>query len=250
MEVNWCTTAPRPTAWGIIRRVTAIAKVLTWRPCAVQVCLALAVALPAAADNTTKINNDLVKIELASDMPHHLNARHRHEENRVMVYLDGGDMTLVFDDGHKDEQHWKPGDVAWSPGQDYHTSEDVGSTPMHIVEVVLKKPGPATQPVRSPKLDPVAIDPTHNILLFENDQVRVIRSWREPGGSEALHEHVGRGRVAIFLTDIDERIKNVDGTTSELRGVAGDARWTDGPATHSTTNLGSKKSEVIIVEVK
>ena len=109
--------------------------------------LLLGCAAPLVADNTTTIDNDVVKIEMAVDTPHHLNARHRHEMNRVMIYLDGGDMTLVYDDGHKDEQHWKPGQVAWSPSGGYHTSENVGPQPMHIVEIMLKKPGPMVAPM-------------------------------------------------------------------------------------------------------
>ncbi len=129
-------------------------------------CLLLGCASPLAADDTTMVDNDVVRIELAVDTPHHLNARHRHAMNRVMIYLDGGDMTLVYDDGHKDEQHWKPGQVAWSPAGDYHTSEDVGSQPMHIVEIMLKKPGPATPPMRKPELDPVVLEPNKNILAI------------------------------------------------------------------------------------
>lgn len=212
--------------------------------------LLVALAIPLAADNSTKVDNDLVRIEVAAEAPHHLNARHRHELNRVMVYLDGGDMTLTYDDGHKDEQHWKPGDVAWSPAGGYHTSENVGAKPMRIVEVALKKPGPATEPIRKPELDPVATDAKHNILLFDNDQVRVFRSWREPGESETLHEHVGRGRAAVFLTDIDTRIYSADGTSDELHDAAGGIHWTDGPSKHYSTNLGKKNFEVIVVEVK
>jgi quercetin dioxygenase-like cupin family protein len=205
---------------------------------------------PLAADNSTKVDNDILRIETASETPHHLNARHRHEMNRVMIYLDGGDMTLVYDDGHKDEQHWKPGQVAWSPAGDYHTSEDVGSTPMHIVEIVLKKPGPATPPVRKAELDPVALDPAHNILLFENEQVRVLRSWREPGGTEVVHEHTGVGRAVVCLTDLDASVKLADGTTTTLHESAGDAFWAPGPVKHSATNVGAKRYEIILVEVK
>lgn len=212
--------------------------------------LFLAYAISFAADNPIKVDNDLVRIINAVDMPHAPGARHRHEFNRVMVYLDGGNMTLTYDDGHKDEQHWKAGDVAWSPADGYHVSENVGSSPMHIVEIELKKPGPTAPPQRKPELDPVATDSKHNILLFENDQVRVFRSWRDPGDSETLHEHVGRGRAAVFLTDIDTRIKSADGGTDELHDRSGGIHWSDGSVKHFSTNIGKNKFEVIVVEVK
>jgi quercetin dioxygenase-like cupin family protein len=213
-------------------------------------CLLLGCASPLAADDTTMVDNDVLRIEMAVDTPHHLNARHRHAMNRVMIYLDGGDMTLVYDDGHKDEQHWKPGQVAWSPAGDYHTSENVGSQPMHVVEIMLKKPGPATPPMRKPELDPVALEPSKNVLVFENDQVRVIRSLREPGETEKIHEHTGVGRAVVCLTDLDASVKSADGTAITLHKSAGEAFWAAGPVTHAATNTGAKKYELILVEVK
>ncbi len=77
----------------------------------------------------------------------------------------------------------------------------------------------------------------------------MFRSWREPGAAEPMHEHVGAGRATVLLTDLDASVKLADGTTSDLRGSTGDVFWS-GPVTHSTTNRGSKKSEVIVVEIK
>jgi len=196
-----------------------------------------------------KIDNDVVRILRVVDAPHQKSALHRHELNRVMVYLDAGDMEIIYEDGHKEKQHWKAGQVAWSQAGGRHTSENVGSSPLRIVEIELKKPAPAAAPVRKRELDPLAIDPKHNRLLFENGQVRVFRSWREPGAAEPMHEHAGAGRATVLLADLDGVVKLADGTTSELRGSAGDVFWS-GPVTHSTTNRGSKKSEVIVVEVK
>jgi len=202
-----------------------------------------------AADDRVKVDNDAVRILKVVDTPHQKSALHRHEFNRVMIYLDAGDMEIIYEDGHKEKQHWNVGQVAWSAAGARHTSQNVGSSPLRIVEIELKKPGPVTPPVRKRELDPLAIDPKHNHLLFENAQVRVFRSWREPGAAEPMHEHVGAGRATVFLTDLDGSVKLVDGSTSELRGSAGDAFWS-GPVTHSTTNRGSARSEVIVVEVK
>ncbi len=193
------------------------------------------------------IDNNAVRVLHAVDQPHHPGALHRHEVNRVMIYLTPGDLTVRYQDGHVDEQHWKAGQVAWSPAGGMHTSENVGTQPLHIVEIELKKPPSKALP-RDPKLDPVAIDPQHNVLLFENSQVRVFRSWREPGGTERMHEHAGTGRVGVFLTDFKGSVKRADGSTSPLQMKAGDVSWS-GPVTHATTNLGPNKMEMIVVEV-
>jgi uncharacterized RmlC-like cupin family protein len=202
-----------------------------------------------AADDRVKVDNDVVRILKAVDMPHHKGAPHLHEFNRVMIYLDAGDMEIVNGDGRKEEQHWKADDVAWSSADGPHTSENVGNAPLRIIEIELKKGPPASLPVRKRELDLVAIDPKHTRLLFENSQVRVFRAWREPGAAEPMHEHVGRGRATVLLSDMDASVKSGDGTTSELRGVRGDVFWS-GPVTHSTTNRGTNKAELVVVEVK
>jgi hypothetical protein len=203
--------------------------------------------LAFAADDRVKIENDAVRVLNVVDQPHTPSALHRHELNRVMIYLSDGDLTVRFQDGKVDQQHWKAGQVAWSAAGGMHISENVGSTPLHIIEVELKK-APSNAPARNPKLDPVAIDPTHNVLLFENSQVRVFRSWREAGGVEMMHEHVGTGRVGVFLTDLNATVKLADGSSSFLRVNAGGVTWS-APVTHSTTNLGPNRFEMIVVEV-
>jgi hypothetical protein len=217
-------------------------------------CMALLGALLGcsavwAMDSPVKVDNEYVRILSVVDQPHVKSAMHQHDLNRVMIYLDGGDLTRITEDGQVDEQHWKAGQVAWSPRTGRHTSENVGSAPLRIVEIELKKPAPAMAPVRSPEFDPLRLDPQHNILLFENDQVRVFRSWREPGASEAMHQHIGAGRAAVLLTPIDAQVKLADGTASEMRGAAGDVFWS-GPVTHTSKNVGSAKYEMIVVEVK
>jgi quercetin dioxygenase-like cupin family protein len=203
--------------------------------------------LAFAADDRVKIDNDAVRVLNVVDEPHHPSAVHRHEVNRVMIYLTAGDLTVRYQDGHVDPQRWKAGQVAWSPAGGMHVSENVGAEPLHIIEVELKKAA-SMAPKRNAKLDPVAIDPTHNILLFENAQVRVFRSWREAGATEMMHEHAGTGRVGVFLTDLNGTVKLADGSSSPSHFKAGDVSWS-GPVTHATTNLGPNKFEMIVVEV-
>jgi len=211
---------------------------------------ACAFALAYGADDRVKVDNDVVRILKVIDPPGSKTALHRHEMNRVMIYLNEGDQTITYDDGHVDRNHWKESQVVWSPGGPMHVSQNVGTAPLGIVEIELKQGPPGTAPRRDPSLDPVAIDEMHNILLFENPQVRVFRSWREAGATEMMHEHTGRGRVVVLLTDIDAKVKAGDGKSSEMQGKAGDVYWTGGAIKHAGTNAGSKKFDMILVEVK
>ncbi len=209
----------------------------------------LAVLLFAAADDRIKLDNDFVRVIKATVQPHDKGALHRHEFNRVMIFLDAGDLTVVHQDGRRDEQHWKAGQVAWEPAGGMHTSENVGAAPLRLVEVEIKKPAPAIPPVRQPALDPVVIDPRHNILLFDNPQVRVFRSWREPGGVEKMHEHTGSGRLVVLLTDLDAAMRSPDGAVTPQHGAEGDVLWS-GPVTHAARNTGSRRFEMVVIEVK
>jgi uncharacterized RmlC-like cupin family protein len=191
-----------------------------------------------------------VRIISATEAPHAKGSLHRHQFNRVMVYLDAGDIDINWEGGNTDHQYWKAGQVAWSPAGGMHTSENVGSAAIRLVEIELKQPAPAEPPARKPELDPLAIDAKHNELLFENDQVRVFRTWREPGASEMMHEHTGRGRVAVFLTDAEGSAKLGDGGVAPLHESAGDVLWAPGSVMHAITNTGPKKFEAIVVEVK
>lgn len=205
--------------------------------------LLLAACLHAAVDN------EFVHVIQAQVPPHVKGAMHRHEFNRVIVALDAGELTTVYEDGRKETLHWKAGEASWAPAGGAHTSENTGTRPLRLVEVELKKPAPSASPPRNASLDPVALDPRHNTLLFENPQVRVFRSWREPGGIEKMHQHAGAGRLSILLADADAEVRSPDGSVTPLHAATGDALWS-GPVTHATKNTGPRRLEMIVIEVK
>ena len=203
----------------------------------------------AAANNPVKVDNDAVRILSVVDLPHHKGQLHKHAMNRVMIYLDDGNIELNYADGHRDEQHWKANQVAWSPQSGMHTSENVGTAPIRIIEIELKKPAATPGVIHRPAFDAVALDPQHNVMILDNEQVRVFRSWREPGATEPMHEHVGAGRAVVLLTDLHAKVRMPDGKSVDQEGKAGDLFWT-GPITHAAKNVGTAKFEMIVVEVK
>jgi len=210
----------------------------------------LALALPLAAQSTTVLDNACVRVIDALDRPHQKTALHKHDFNRVMIYITSGDLDVTTEDGHTDHQHWKAGDVAWSPAGPLHVSENVGSSDLRIVEIELRQPNPPA-PKRNPALDPLVIDPNRNKLIFENPQVRVFRSTLDVDGHEKWHEHVGAGRAAVLLTPMAARVDNGKRRQpSPINGGPGDVLWSDGTIQHRTTNLGHKPTEIVVVEVK
>ncbi|HJZ99134.1 MAG TPA: hypothetical protein VKE70_21640 [Candidatus Solibacter sp.] len=208
------------------------------------------VALPLAAQTTTAVENSTVRILNAIDRPHQPTPLHKHDYNRVMVYLDDGDQDITTD-GKVEHHHWKAGEVVWSVGGPMHVSENVGSKDLRIIEIEIRKPAPAAPPKRNPRLDPMAADRTHNTLLFENAQVRVFRNKLAVGAAEKWHEHVGAGRAVVLLTPVAARVEQGNGEASPMNGGVGDALWRDGAvAKHRGTNIGHKPTEMIIIEVK
>jgi hypothetical protein len=201
-----------------------------------------------SADDRIQIDNDSVRVIRAIVPQHEKTPLDEHPFNRVIAYLDKGRLEVRYQDGRVEKRRFSAGQAVWSPAAGAGTIENTGREPVRVVEIDLKKPAPVTPAPRAKDLDPVAIDPKHNILLFENDQVRVFRSWREPGAAERLHEHTGAGRVAVFLTDIDANVRSQD-AESPLHGTAGEVTWS-GPTTHSAVNTGARKFEMIVVEVK
>jgi quercetin dioxygenase-like cupin family protein len=99
----------------------------------------------------------------------------------------------------------------------------------------------------APAQDPVKVDSKHYKVDFENDHVRVLRITYPPGEKSVMHDHPDA--MAVFLTDHHIKFTYPDGKTEELRAKAGETRWTKG-GKHLPENVGSKKFELILVELK
>lgn len=95
--------------------------------------------------------------------------------------------------------------------------------------------------------DPVKVDAKHYKVVFDNDQVRVLKIRYGPHEKSVMHEHPDA--VAVFLTDGHSKFNLPDGTSTPSDVTAGEARFT--PAgKHLPENVGSKPFEVVLVELK
>jgi quercetin dioxygenase-like cupin family protein len=105
----------------------------------------------------------------------------------------------------------------------------------------------AVQAQPSGKADPVKVDPKHYKVDFENEKVRVLRISYAPGEKSVMHYHPDS--VAVYLTDGKTLMTTPDGKTQETPAKAGGSSWT--PAgSHLPQNVGDKRFEVILVEMK
>lgn len=95
--------------------------------------------------------------------------------------------------------------------------------------------------------DATEVDPEHYKVVFENDDVRVLRITYGAGEKSVMHHHPDA--VAVFLTDNNVQFTLPDGKTIEVNNMMGDAVWTMA-GEHLPQNVGDKPSELILVELK
>jgi quercetin dioxygenase-like cupin family protein len=166
---------------------------------------------------------------------------HSHPNNLNICLTDyNGKVTVPNSPDSKVEA--KAGAVSWRQAGT-HVVENLTNQPMEGILVEPKQPA-STRPAGSP--DPVAADPEHHKIEFENDQIRVLREHREPG-NVPLHGHPDC--VQVLLTDLNVNINTADGKPQIFAGKAGEVRWR--PATeHRGVVLGEKPVEQILVEMK
>lgn len=95
-------------------------------------------------------------------------------------------------------------------------------------------------------IDCINVDPAHHKVVFENDQVRVIR-WTIPVGDQTLtHSH--HSNLNINLTDYSGKV-TIDGKSNDVHAKAGSATWREA-GTHAVENIGRESMEGFIIEPK
>lgn len=95
--------------------------------------------------------------------------------------------------------------------------------------------------------DPTVVDAKHYQVVFENDQVRVLRITYGPGEKSVMHDHPDG--VVVDLTDYAVNFTLPDGKIVETSGKKGDTAWAPG-GKHLPQNVGDQPLEAILVELK
>ncbi len=165
---------------------------------------------------------------------------HSHPRN-VNVDLNDYNGKVTLPGGRTSDVHVKAGSVTWRDAL-IHVVENIGTEPMLGIIVEPRKPA-STRPAGSQ--DPIVVDPQHQKVEFENDQIRVLRERQS--GSFPMHGHPDN--VQIVLTDMNVVLTAPDGTTQPVTAKAGTVRWRTA-AQHSGRVVGDKPFEQIVIEMK
>jgi hypothetical protein len=94
--------------------------------------------------------------------------------------------------------------------------------------------------------DPVATNPQHYSVIFENDRVRVLDYIDAAGDKTTPHEHPDS--VMYTLSDFRRRL-HAGGGHRDVELAAGAAVWLPAQR-HSGENIGTSPTHVIFVELK
>ncbi|NUR74557.1 MAG: cytoplasmic protein [Hamadaea sp.] len=97
-----------------------------------------------------------------------------------------------------------------------------------------------------PTDDPTVTDPDLYRVVFENDRVRVLEYFDEPGAQTHPHDHPDS--VMITLSAFRRRV-SLGGEQRDLELPAAQARWV-GAQRHSGHNTGETPTHVFFVELK
>jgi mannose-6-phosphate isomerase-like protein (cupin superfamily) len=188
---------------------------------------------PRPATIEQRLDTPQARVYVATLQPHAPSiSRSGHATHRVLIYMDDGVMT-VKDGADTTTIAFKRGDVRWRPAGGPYTAENTSEHPIRILEIDLKGPPAGAAPVT--KLDPVAVDPQHYKVDFENEFVRVLRVHFAPGDKGATHEHI-LNRVVFYVND-------------QPNAKADDVRMS-GAATHAEANDSAGPADRIAVELK
>ena len=195
---------------------------------------AVAIGLLAQVPVGEAIDTPRVHAQVMTEQPRTPSARHEHPNNRVLIFLDDGEMTYTSPSGKVDRLRFKRGDVRWTPATGPHISENRGGQAFRMVEIELKGKPQAPPPVLS-SIDPLKMDPKHYSREFENAHVRVLRVKFGPKEKGQNHEHTFEN-IVVYLND-------------QARGKMGEMRL-DGPRTHTEENPLDHAVERISVDLK
>lgn len=94
--------------------------------------------------------------------------------------------------------------------------------------------------------DPVATNPEHYSVVFENEFVRVLEYVDGPGAATTMHVHPNS--VMVTLSGFDRRLATPAGTR-DVTIPAGRALWLPAQR-HRGENTGTTPTRAIFVELK
>lgn len=187
------------------------------------------------------LENDRVRVLDVTIAPGAKTAMHSHPD-LVAVILEPGTTKWTMPDGQSRQSpaNLQRGTVVYEPAET-HVSENVGSTPLHVILIEFKQPAPAADKARDPSM------PAPFKQVADNPHARIFEGTAAPGAMIPQHTH--GDHITVPLTDATVEITDTDGKKQTVTFKKDTAVFT-GPATHSSVVTGNRQSRIIDIELK
>jgi len=156
------------------------------------------------------------------------------------TYVTLGDVSLKAQAQGADQTDLvlRDGEVRMTAAPITHRVLNRSAAPFHNLTIELMKPsGTALAPAGA------------GTVVLDNARVRVERIVLEPGQSTPQHEHRGPG-LDVAVSGGTVHVSNAGGGQDHLTFVPGSYRWNDSARTHTLTNLGTTRMELVEIEWK
>lgn len=210
--------------------------------------LAAAQGAEIAAPGKVLVDNDRVRVYGVVAKPGQsvIGAPAAGRPPRLAVFMSDAKVKMAQAGAAPKVTAYKTGDIVWDAG-DVSLAESAGTkeVSVYLVEPKGKPVGGAAHANWKPTAVQVG-----GKILYENDYVRLIEHAARPRMGvcgEAMHTHLDH--LTIVLTDSRVRIVTPDKEPVIKEPPAGAVFW-DPSGPHSITNVGSRNSRALLVEIK
>ncbi|HTE46237.1 MAG TPA: hypothetical protein VK636_13380 [Gemmatimonadaceae bacterium] len=163
---------------------------------------------------------------------------HVHPNDYVFVTFGDVALKAQAQGAEKTDLVLANGEVRITMAPITHRVLNPSSNPFHNLTIeLLKSSGVALAPVAA------------GVMVLDNARVRVERIVLEPGQSTARHEHRGPGLdVGIAAGAVD--VTNANGKTEHVTYAPASYHWNAAARTHTLTNTGRGRVEIVEIEWK
>jgi quercetin dioxygenase-like cupin family protein len=194
-----------------------------------------------------EFENDQIRVVRMVYPPGYKTPMHGHLPG-VTVMLSSTKIHTWNKSGDETDTESESGAVSWSDGTTVHANQVKGDRALELLRVEIKKNG--KQALTLPTDDAVKVDPEHNKVELENDQVRVVRSTLPVGYEIPLHQHLPG--VSITTTDRtwEAAYQGDPETAAQLVKAGSVGGLSEGGPPHRTKNVGKSVGESVRVELK
>jgi quercetin dioxygenase-like cupin family protein len=196
----------------------------------------------AASAQQVEVDNQWVHVVRVKQGPHEKTAMLQHPAT-VVVWLTDAYQRITSANGRAQEVARKAGEVTYSDASK-RAEENSSDQPLESIVIELKSGAPKSAPI---SLDPVKLDPTHHLVVLENNRVRALRTILEPHLKSPMHEHPHY--VVVYLTELHTTMTLGDGQVVDNPRRPGEVAWRDA-LKHVTENIGERTAVEIQVELK